>query len=63
MVVTAAQAFPKGATKMGWKTNQGHRDDFAAPPLPLSSRCGHMMYNSPVTPLVNGNHYSALVML
>lgn len=53
MVVTAAQAFPKGAMEMGWKTNQGHRGDFATASLPLSSRCGHMMYNSPVTPLVN----------
>lgn len=55
MVVTAAQAFPEGAMEMGWKTNQGHRGDFATASLPLCSRCRRMMYNSPVTPLVNGN--------
>lgn len=63
MVVTAAQAFPKGATEMGWKTIQGHRGDFATAPLPLSSRCGHVMYNAPVTPLVNGNEQKLLILL
>lgn len=29
-VETAAQDSPEGATEMGWKTNQGHRGDFAA---------------------------------
>lgn len=33
-VETAAQASPEGATEMGWKTNQGHRGDFAAALLP-----------------------------
>ncbi len=38
-VETAAQATPEGATEMGWKTNQGHRGDFAAAllPSPLAS--------------------------
>lgn len=33
-VETAARASPEGATEMGWKTNQGHRGDFAAALLP-----------------------------
>lgn len=46
VVMTAAQASPGGASKMGWKTNQGHRGDFATVLVPISSSCGPVYYTS-----------------
>lgn len=46
VVVTAVQASPGGASEMGWKTNQGHRSDFATVLVPISSSCGLVYYTS-----------------
>lgn len=48
---TAAQASPEGTTEMGWKTNQGHRGDFAAAHLPPPPSPCSVPFCSAISPL------------